>query len=59
MKKGTGSLSLFTWEDLYYDGLISDEDGFCEYTQTIIRKKKVNDGWDDPEDYIEDVEWED
>lgn len=37
-----------TWEDLYYDGKIEIEQGFCEDTQEIV-ELSVEDGWDDIE----------
>lgn len=56
-----GNHSSLSWEDVYLDGYLSDTETeyFCEDTQHIYRRKKVNDGWDDPEDFVEDVEWED
>ena len=42
-----------TWQDLYYDGKIDYEDGFCEDTQEIV-KLDENHGWDDFEELAEE-----
>lgn len=55
------NIKLKTWEDAYYDGIVTDPryEDFCEETQKVI-KRKSNDGWDKYEDLEEDdIEWDD
>lgn len=58
-KKGRG-LSHKTWQDLYYDGDLDMEfEEFDEYTQTIHKRKRNIDGWDNLEEYKdEELYWE-